>query len=59
MYAWSNLNAAGTTKRVVTISLIYVGREFSVCEATGEIRLIGVAECIGNVRPLSCRRQVQ
>jgi len=26
MYAWSNLNAAGTTKRVVTISLIYVGQ---------------------------------
>ena len=30
VYAWANINAAGTTKRVVTTATLFVGSEFSM-----------------------------
>jgi hypothetical protein len=30
LYSWANLNAAGTTKRVVTTASLFVGREWPI-----------------------------
>jgi hypothetical protein len=30
LYSWANLNAAGTTKRVVTTATLFVGREWAL-----------------------------